>query len=118
MQGARAPGRYHNAIVSPSPRIMVGWERVPLREEGCLQRTLISCCSFVPDCIGLRVLDNLIKSMPHETEVDIKDSRIIQLYKNWLTPIMVCLCDGGYNLVHGHSCIHQQGKKCFRCGGI
>jgi len=57
---------------------MVGQERVPVKEEGCLWRTLISCCSFVPDCIGLRLSDNLIKSMPHETSADIKQG-IIEL---------------------------------------
>jgi len=26
-----------------------------------------------PDCMGPRLLDNLIRSMPHKTEVDIKE---------------------------------------------
>ena len=67
-QGAKAPGRYHNAIVSPSPRMMVGQLSIPLKEEGCFRRTLLSCSSFVLGCISVRLSDNLIKSMPHATK--------------------------------------------------
>ena len=68
MQGAKAPGRYHHAIVSPLPRMMVGRSSIPLKEKGCFQRTLLSCSSLILGCMDVRLSDSLIKSMPHTTK--------------------------------------------------
>ena len=63
----------------------------------------------MPGCMGVRLSDNLIKSMPHETKRDY--TKIIQLSQDMLTSVMVCLGHSRHQLVHCYCCLNWQGEQ-------
>ena len=109
MGQAMAPGRYHKAIVLPSPRITAGVSSIPLIKDGKFLTSCASWSKLAPCSKGDKDSSSLIMSIPHWTMgVMVKE----MVLKEWLrTRILICSNQHNNQMVHANHGVNWKIKQ-------